>query len=98
MNSADSVQSHLYVSTPLHRQRRCLDNKTRLDDPVVWGVLPARFYRDSRMTRWTLGASDIMFTNPYVAHCFKCTPCADHGHIDLRQLVSFLRSFVTDKL
>ncbi len=36
----------------------------RLDDPVAWGVLPTRFYRDSRRIRWTLGASDIMFTNP----------------------------------
>ncbi|CCM00200.1 uncharacterized protein FIBRA_02228 [Fibroporia radiculosa] len=35
-----------------------------LDDPVVWGVLPFRFYLDSRMMRWTLGASDVMFTNP----------------------------------
>ena len=37
-----------------------------LDDPVTWGVLPAKWYFNSRMTRWSLGASDIMFTNPYV--------------------------------
>ncbi|KAI0357101.1 acyltransferase-domain-containing protein [Trametes cingulata] len=43
-----------------------------LDDPVAWGVLPARFYRDSRMTRWTLGASDIMFTNPVFSTFFRC--------------------------
>ncbi|KAH9895722.1 acyltransferase-domain-containing protein [Cubamyces lactineus] len=42
-----------------------------LDDPVAWGVLPARFYRDSRMTRWTLGASDIMFTNPVFSTFFR---------------------------
>ncbi|KAI0699518.1 acyltransferase-domain-containing protein [Cerioporus squamosus] len=42
-----------------------------LDDPVVWGVLPARFYRDSRKTRWTLGASDIMFTNPVFSTFFR---------------------------
>ncbi|RPD56830.1 acyltransferase-domain-containing protein [Lentinus tigrinus ALCF2SS1-7] len=42
-----------------------------LDDPVVWGVLPARFYRDSRRTRWTLGASDIMFTNPVFSTFFR---------------------------
>ncbi|KAI0740387.1 acyltransferase-domain-containing protein [Earliella scabrosa] len=42
-----------------------------LDDPVVWGVLPSRFYRDSRMTRWTLGASDIMFTNPVFSTFFR---------------------------
>ncbi|KAI1789890.1 acyltransferase-domain-containing protein [Ganoderma leucocontextum] len=42
-----------------------------LDDPVVWGVLPARFYRDSRRTRWTLGAADIMFTNPVFSTFFR---------------------------
>ncbi|KAI0367928.1 acyltransferase-domain-containing protein [Pilatotrama ljubarskyi] len=42
-----------------------------LDDPVAWGVLPAPFYRDSRMTRWTLGASDIMFTNPVFSAFFR---------------------------
>ena len=36
----------------------------RLDDPLTWGILPARTYLNSRLTRWTLGASDIMFTNP----------------------------------
>jgi len=35
-----------------------------LDVPVTWGVLPSRCYFDSRTTLWTLGASDIMFTNP----------------------------------
>lgn len=35
-----------------------------LDDPLAWGSLPAHYYFHSRMTRWALGASDIMFTNP----------------------------------
>ncbi|THH05548.1 hypothetical protein EW145_g4713 [Phellinidium pouzarii] len=35
-----------------------------LDDPVTWGVLPARCYVHLRDMRWALGASDIMFTNP----------------------------------
>ncbi|KAL1942234.1 hypothetical protein VTO73DRAFT_6298 [Trametes versicolor] len=42
-----------------------------LDDPVAWGVLPTRFYRDSRRIRWTLGASDIMFTNPVFSTFFR---------------------------
>ncbi|KAI0667414.1 acyltransferase-domain-containing protein [Trametes maxima] len=42
-----------------------------LDDPVAWGVLPAHYYRNSRMTRWTLGASDIMFTNPVFSTFFR---------------------------
>jgi monolysocardiolipin acyltransferase len=43
-----------------------LNRQFRLDDPITWGVLPARLHWSSRTTRWTLGASDIMFTNPYV--------------------------------
>ena len=35
-----------------------------LDDPLTWGILPVRYYFSSRMMRWTMGASDIMFTNP----------------------------------
>ncbi|KAI0822162.1 acyltransferase-domain-containing protein [Trametes gibbosa] len=42
-----------------------------LDDPVAWGVLPTKFYRHSRLTRWTLGASDIMFTNPVFSTFFR---------------------------
>ncbi|KAG1715962.1 hypothetical protein ID866_1186 [Astraeus odoratus] len=34
-----------------------------LDDPVVWGALPARFYLSPHTNRWVLGASDIIFTN-----------------------------------
>lgn len=34
-----------------------------LDDPLTWGVLPARCFLNLRDMRWALGASDIMFTN-----------------------------------
>ncbi|KAH8987184.1 hypothetical protein EDB92DRAFT_1801483, partial [Lactarius akahatsu] len=37
----------------------------RLDDPLTWGILPACMYLQFHMTRWILGVSDIMFTNPY---------------------------------
>ncbi|KAJ1303825.1 hypothetical protein OPQ81_008247 [Rhizoctonia solani] len=41
-----------------------------VDDPVVWGALPAgRCILNPRNMRWTLGASDIMFTNP-IYNCF----------------------------
>ncbi|KAI0065174.1 acyltransferase-domain-containing protein [Artomyces pyxidatus] len=42
-----------------------------LDDPLTWGVMPARTYLHSRMTRWSLGASDIMFTNPVFSAFFR---------------------------
>ncbi|TFK73013.1 acyltransferase-domain-containing protein [Pluteus cervinus] len=41
-----------------------------LDDPVTWGVLPKRYYFSSRTTRWALGASDIIFTNPLFSTFF----------------------------
>lgn len=34
-----------------------------LDEPTIWGTLPLWTTSDARTTRWTLGASDIMFTN-----------------------------------
>ncbi|XP_006459960.1 hypothetical protein AGABI2DRAFT_142336 [Agaricus bisporus var. bisporus H97] len=37
-----------------------------LDDPLMWSVLPAHYYLSPRTTRWALGASEIMFTNPWV--------------------------------
>ncbi|KAH8105289.1 acyltransferase-domain-containing protein [Cristinia sonorae] len=42
-----------------------------LDDPVVWGILPAKYYWNTRKTRWVLGASDIMFTNPIFSYFFR---------------------------
>lgn len=42
-----------------------------LDDPLAWGSLPAHYYFRSRMTRWALGASDIMFTNPFFSTFFR---------------------------
>ncbi|KAF8204854.1 hypothetical protein BJ912DRAFT_840407 [Pholiota molesta] len=41
-----------------------------LDDPVVWGVLPAHYHLHPRTRRWALGASDIMFTNPVFSTFF----------------------------
>jgi monolysocardiolipin acyltransferase len=34
-----------------------------VDDPAVWGCMPMSAFQDSASTRWTLGASDILFTN-----------------------------------
>ncbi|KAI0791421.1 acyltransferase-domain-containing protein [Abortiporus biennis] len=42
-----------------------------LDDPATWGVLPWRYYFNSRTTRWVLGASDMMFTNPVLSVFFR---------------------------
>lgn len=50
-------QPHLGVRGPLSH---------RLDEPLVWGALPAALFRDPYSTRWSLGASDIIFKNAYV--------------------------------
>ncbi|KZT67509.1 acyltransferase-domain-containing protein [Daedalea quercina L-15889] len=42
-----------------------------MDDPLAWGILPLRYHLNTRMTRWTLGASDIMFTNPIISAFFR---------------------------
>lgn len=33
-----------------------------VDEPFMWGVLPLSTFRDPKTVRWTLGASDMMFT------------------------------------
>ncbi|PWN47666.1 acyltransferase-domain-containing protein [Violaceomyces palustris] len=42
-----------------------------LDEPTIWGALPWKMFRDERTTRWTLGASDVMFTNKFLSHFFN---------------------------
>ncbi|KAJ7638514.1 acyltransferase-domain-containing protein [Roridomyces roridus] len=42
-----------------------------LDDPMAWGVLPTKYFLRSHTARWTLGASDIMFTNPLFSTFFR---------------------------
>jgi hypothetical protein len=38
--------------------------RVSLDDPLAWGILPFKNFLSERTTRWALGASDIIFTNP----------------------------------
>ncbi|KAG2119087.1 acyltransferase-domain-containing protein [Suillus discolor] len=42
-----------------------------LDDPLAWGTLPIELYLKSNTTRWSLGASEIMFTNPLFSAFFR---------------------------
>ncbi|KAF8314568.1 uncharacterized protein EI90DRAFT_3089979 [Cantharellus anzutake] len=42
-----------------------------VDEPFVWGCLPISQYFRPRDMRWTLGASDIMFTNPIFSSFFR---------------------------
>lgn len=38
----------------------------RLDDPMIWGVLPFRYHWDPENNRWSLGSYDICFKNGYI--------------------------------
>ncbi|GJE95938.1 acyltransferase-domain-containing protein [Phanerochaete sordida] len=42
-----------------------------LDDPLTWGILPWRWYFQQGMVRWSLGAADIIFTNPVFSAFFR---------------------------
>ena len=69
LQSVDLLNYNKYLTIS---QRACKYSKrslmleifSSLDDPVMWGVLPAQYYLSSFTTRWALGASDIIFTNP----------------------------------
>ncbi|KAH9818006.1 acyltransferase-domain-containing protein [Melampsora americana] len=41
-----------------------------LDDPMSWGIMPYRTFFNTNSVRWTLGASDILFTNRLIAPLF----------------------------
>lgn len=40
------------------------NHATTLDDPLLWGALPARFLATPRLVRWSLAAKEIIFLNP----------------------------------
>ncbi|KAJ7873300.1 acyltransferase-domain-containing protein [Mycena olivaceomarginata] len=42
-----------------------------LDDPLTWGVLPTKYFLNPRTIRWTLGAADVMYTNPVFSAFFR---------------------------
>ncbi|KZO97386.1 acyltransferase-domain-containing protein [Calocera viscosa TUFC12733] len=42
-----------------------------LDDPIIWGIMPTNTYFNPNLSRWTLGASDIIFTNPVYGVFFR---------------------------
>lgn len=42
-----------------------------MDDPTLFGALPPRTWKNQHTTRWTLGASDIMFTNSFFSRYFS---------------------------
>ncbi|SGY32052.1 BQ5605_C002g01312 [Microbotryum silenes-dioicae] len=56
-----SVDADLVLLTQLHS----------VDEPFMWGCLPISLFMDTRTTRWTLGASDMMFTGKWDSWFFS---------------------------
>ncbi|GKU01841.1 lysophosphatidylcholine acyltransferase [Fusarium langsethiae] len=42
-----------------------------LDDPLIWGILPLRYFFDAVNMRWGLGAHDICFKNKFTSTFFS---------------------------
>ncbi|KAH7313268.1 acyltransferase-like protein [Stachybotrys elegans] len=42
-----------------------------LDDPLMWGILPLRYFADVPNLRWGLGAHDICFKNSFTSTFFS---------------------------
>ncbi|KAK5583633.1 hypothetical protein RB653_005231 [Dictyostelium firmibasis] len=51
------------------------NHSSNLDDPLLWGVLPNRILMDPAKQRWTLGASNILFTNWFYSKFFSLGKC-----------------------
>ncbi|KYR00452.1 tafazzin family protein [Tieghemostelium lacteum] len=48
---------------------------SNLDDPIIWGALPSSILFQPSHMRWTLGASNILFTNPVYSKFFSLGKC-----------------------
>ncbi|KAJ2721006.1 Lyso-phosphatidylcholine acyltransferase [Coemansia sp. Benny D115] len=50
-----------------HRTRPVVtiaNHESTMDDPIMWGVLPARMWFNPDHARWTLGARELLYKNP----------------------------------
>ena len=76
----DRFLSHLHSSDRLAAGRGLLtycNHISVLDEPTIWGTLPASTFRNPDTVRWTLGASDVMFTNPLLSRFFRNGQCIE---------------------
>jgi hypothetical protein len=42
-----------------------LTDDGRMDDPILWGILPLSYMFNPDNLRWGLGSYDLCFTNKY---------------------------------
>lgn len=65
--TVDCLQSHFCVCAACQgRAVGILPNNYSLDDPLIWGFLPMRFFFNPNQMRWSLGSYDICFQGRYV--------------------------------
>ncbi|GAC99438.1 hypothetical protein PHSY_007039 [Pseudozyma hubeiensis SY62] len=72
--------SHLHSSSRLSSNTGLLtycNHISVLDEPTIWGSLPASSFRNADTVRWTLGASDIMFTSSLLSKFFRSGQCIE---------------------
>jgi hypothetical protein len=65
-----SLESHLRVRTFAMTSQIAMDgmrscNWDRMDDPMLWGILPLSYMFNPDNLRWGLGSYDLCFTNKY---------------------------------
>nr|CDI51613.1 related to TAZ1-Lyso-phosphatidylcholine acyltransferase [Melanopsichium pennsylvanicum 4] len=76
----DRFLSHLHSPKRIAANRGLLtycNHISVLDEPTIWGTLPPSTFRNPDTVRWTLGASDIMFTNPFLSTFFRNGQCIE---------------------
>ncbi|CBQ68104.1 related to TAZ1-Lyso-phosphatidylcholine acyltransferase [Sporisorium reilianum SRZ2] len=76
----DRLLTHLHSSDRLASHRGLLtycNHISVLDEPTIWGTLPPSTFRNPYTVRWTLGASDIMFTSPLLSRFFRSGQCIE---------------------
>ncbi|KAI9502147.1 tafazzin exon 5 and exon 9 deleted variant long form, partial [Coemansia spiralis] len=42
------------------------NHQSTMDDPAIWGAMPARMRWNPDYTRWTLGARELLYMNPFM--------------------------------
>ena len=75
----DSIKSCLRVnSTVFAMKYRIHADLNRVDDPLIWGVLPFRYAFNPSNHRWSLGSYDICFQNKYaLSPVYRIVPPTD---------------------
>jgi monolysocardiolipin acyltransferase len=56
----------------------------RMDDPILWGILPLSYMFNPDNHRWGLGSYDLCFTNKYALGSPQDAPTNQHAEVSPR--------------